>query len=336
MAKILIYAHDPGGANTINPLIEPLKNSGHNLFIYGDGAALNIFPEVVKFDGDTDELIKEIQPDFVITGTSAACMTEKKLRKSAKNSGIKSMSILDHWVNYGIRFTKYSTAELDLYGKEKIFEYLPDYIVVMDEYAKEQMANEGISKDIIYPFGNPHFESVKKDFESINSDDLKKELIGNKEKLVVWASEPYIEDYGHGMELESLKDVVELIPENWQLVIKPHPREKADKFDMFKNAKIVRDKNSREVIKAADLVMSMTSMFLIESIIAEKPTLSYQKGETDKNKFILTKMNALPFISDKIELKNLLNKPFEKPKFEIKFDAKEKIIKFIEEKLCQN
>ena len=336
MAKILIYAHDPGGANTINPLIEPLKNNGHQLFIYGDGAALNILPDIVKFTGNTDELIKNIQPDFVIAGTSAACMTEKELRKSARNFGIKTMSILDHWVNYGVRFTKYSTSELDLYENDRNFEYLPDYIIVMDEYAKEQMAKEGIPANIIYPFGNPHFASVKQDFKTINSEQLRHDLLEDKEKLVVWGSEPYIEDYGHGMELEALKDVADLMPENWQLVIKPHPREKADKFDEFKNAKIVRNKNSREVIKAADLVMSMTSMFLIEAIIAEKPTLSYQKGETDRNKFILTKMNALPFISDKINLEKRLKQPLSKSEFEIKFDAKEKIIKFIEEKLCQN
>ena len=336
MANILFFAHDPGGANAVKPIIEALKKDNYDFKVFGAGAALNILPDIVKFDGNTDELINNIQPDFVITGTSAACMTEKELRKSAKNSGIKTMSILDHWVNYGVRFTKYSTSDLDLYEKDRNFEYLPDYIIVMDEYAKEQMAKEGIPADIIYPFGNPHFASVKQDFKTINSEQLRYDLLENKEKLVVWGSEPYIEDYGHGMELEALKDVAELMPENWQLVIKPHPREKSDKFDEFKNVKIIRDKNSREVIKAADIVMSMTSMFLIEAIIAEKPTLSYQKGETDRNKFILTKMNALPFISDKIELKNLLNKPFEKPKFEIKFDAKEKIIKFIEEKLCQN
>lgn len=335
MAKILLYAHDPGGANAVKPLIAPLISKGEELFVYGDGPALNILPNVVKYDADTDELINNIKPDFIITGTSTSCLTEKKLRKSAHKNKIQSMAILDHWVNYN-RFTPYSCAELRENKKYDELEFLPDYYVVMDEFAKQETIKEHIPAKIIYPLGNPHFEAIKNEFDKIDSSNLRKELIGDKNRLVVWGSEPYIEDYGHGMELESLKDLVDIIHEDWQLVIKPHPRENEDKFKEFKNIKIARNVNSREIIKAADLVMSMTSMFLIEAIIAGKPALSYQKNEKDKNKFILTKMNALPFINDKIELEKRLKKPFEKPKFEVKFDAKDKITEFIEEKLCQS
>ena len=335
MNKILFFAHDPGGANAIKPLITPLKLKGYDVIVKGDGPALNILPDVVRFNGDTDALIKELRPNFVITGTSAADMTEKKLKKSARENKIQTMAILDHWVNYN-RFTPYSCNELRENKRYNELEFLPDYYIVMDEYAKEEAVKECIPADIIYPLGNPHFEAVRQELAQIDSSKLRYDLVGNKEKLVVWGSEPYIEDYGHGMELESLKDVVNLTPKNWQLVIKPHPRETENKFSEFNHIKIARNVNSREIIKAADLVMSMTSMFLIEAIIAGKPTLSYQKDETDKNKFILTKMNALPFINDKIELEKRLNKPLEKPNFEIKFDAKDKIIEFIEEKLCQS
>ena len=334
MTKILIYAHDPGGANAVKPLIEPLKRK-HELFIYGAGAALKILPDVLEFDGDTDEFINRLKPDFVVTGTSTSFLTEKKLKKSAKNAGIKTMAILDHWVNYN-RFTPYSCADLRENKRYDELDYLPDYYIVMDEYAKNEAIKEHIPAKNIYPLGNPHFEAVRKEFSEIDSTQLREELLGKKSKLVVWGSEPYIEDYGHGMELECLKDVAELMPKEWQLVVKPHPREKENKFDELKNVKIARNVNSREIIKAADMVMSMTSMFLIEAIIAGKPTLSYQKNELDKDKFILTKMNALPFINDKIELEKRLYLQWSKPDFKINFDAKDKIIKFIEEKLCQN
>jgi len=111
MARILFFAHDPGGANTLVPIIDLLKEKGHKLFIYGHGPALKILSNVVDFNGDTDKLINDIKPDFVITGTSASDMIEKKLRLSARKIGVQSLSILDHWVNFGIRFSKYAMTQ---------------------------------------------------------------------------------------------------------------------------------------------------------------------------------------------------------------------------------
>ena len=227
--KILIYAHDPGGANTILPLIEPLKQRGHNVFIYGAGSALNILPDIIEYEKDSEFLIKKINPDFIITGTSASCMTEKTLRKEAKNYKIPCMSILDHWTNYGIRFSKYSSSEIDEYDKNKTFDYLSDYIIVMDEYAKNQMASEGIPEKIIYPLGNPYFGYIKDEFEKLNVHDLRKSLLNGKKKLAVWGSLPFIEDFGYGDEITALSDIVELLPKEYELVIKPHPREKLEK-----------------------------------------------------------------------------------------------------------
>lgn len=339
MANILFFAHDPGGANAIKPLIAPLKNKGFNCCIYGKGPALNILPNVIEYSNDTDNLIKKINPIFVITGTSADDMTEKELRKSAKKYNIPNMAILDQWVNYN-RFTKYSIKELLKNKKYKETEYLPDYYIVMDNFAKEEAIKVKVPEKIIYPLGNPHFKEIKESFENLNVKNLKSQLLKGKEKLFVWASAPYIEDYGYGIELECLKDLIEIIPNNVQLIVKPHPRENEHKFDEFKNIKIVREISPQQAIKVADIVISVTSMILTESLIANKPTISYQKGETDKNVFILTKMNALNFIHDKIELQNeifkMLHKREFKPDFKINFNATENIIKFIEDKLCQN
>lgn len=346
MHKLLFFAHDPGGAHTLLPLIEPLNEQGYNLVIYGKGPALDIIPNVIEYSQNTDDLIKRIMPDFVLTGTSANDLTEKELRKSAKKFNIPSLAILDSWINYN-RFTKYSCNELNKLKSTKKYaklEYLPDYIIVMDNYAKQEMIKEGIPENIIYPLGNPHFLFVKQKFDKLKTDNIRNELLNGKEKLILWASECLIEDYGQGFEIEALKDVIDIIPKNTQLIVKPHPREKNDKFDNFKNIEnvsIIKDICPYKLIKSADLVMSMTSMVLIESIIAGKHTLSYQKNAINKDKFILTKMGALEFFNDKIELqKEIINKLENKNlninNFKINFQASESIIQFIEEKLCQN
>lgn len=82
-------------------------------------------------------------------------------------------------------------------------------------------------------------------------------------------------------------------------------------------------------------------MVLLESVIVNKSALSYQKYETNPNKFILTKRKILPFINDEITLKNELQRAL---KFNscayknahLNFNATENIIKFIEDRLCQN
>lgn len=338
MAKILFFAHDPGGANAIRPLIKSLQSKGFECLVYGKGPALFILPNVIEYCGDTDELIKKLKPTFVITGTSTSDMTEKEIRKSAKIMGVKCLCVLDSWVNYN-RFTRYSVKELAQNKKYNELEYLPDYFIVMDEYAKNEAIKEGVPKDIIYPLGNPHFEYIRDSYEKLNVDELKPSLLNGKSKIIVWASEPHTEDYGKGKELDSLKDLMDVIPNDIQLIIKPHPREKLDKFDKIKDIAIIREISSLQAIKIADLVISISSMVLTESIIVNKQAISYQKDETDDKKFILTQMKILPFINNKFDLKKEIEERLrfaKKANFKIQFDATNNITKFIEEKICQS
>ena len=302
MAKLLFYAHDPGGANTLFPLIEPLKKNGHDLFIYGANAALKILPDITCYQGDTDELIKKIMPDFVITGTSTDDLTEKKIKQSARKFGIKSLAILDAWINYN-RFTKYSCTELNENGRYDETEYLPDYYIVMDDYAKQEAIKEKVPSEIIYPLGNPHFEFIKQQIEKLEVSDLRKKLLGNKTKVVVYASCADFVDYGKNTDKENVLDLLEVLPNNANFIVKPHPRDIKGFFDDVKGITIIDNIPSQEVIKASDLVVSSNSMLLIESLIMNQPCISYQKHQRDKNNFILTKIGALPFINDKIELK---------------------------------
>lgn len=339
MLKILFFAHDPGGANAIKPLIEPLSLKGFKCLVYAKGPALEILPNAIYYANNTDNLVKSIMPNFIITGTSVSDMTEKELRLSAKNFGIKCLAILDAWVNYN-RFTKFSSLELSINKRYNELLYLPTYLIVIDKYAKNEAIKECVPKEIIYPLGNPHFGYIKDCFKEQNVDKLRTSLLNGKQKLILWAQEPHTNELG----LESLKDLAELIPDNASLIIKPHPRENYEKFaKIARGGGIIIDKNisSLQAIKIADLVVSMTSMMLVESVILNKNALSYQKDEINDNKFILTKRKILPFINNKISLKNELQKALNTDKYAYKdinldFNATKNIIKFIEDKICQN
>lgn len=332
--KIMFYAHDPGGGNSISPLIKPLRDKGHELFIYAKGPSLNIIKEATEYIEGTMDRIK---PDLIITGTSGDDFTERKLWVKSQQMGIQSIVFLDHWLNYGMRFSKYDSKTSSMYDGK--YDYLPSYIVVMDEYAKKEMVKDGIPEDIIKPLGNLHFHNTL--LEYINAKNIKDKFVNQNEILIIFASQPYSEFYNSGIEYIVIEELIKITEslDDVKILVRTHPREAKNKFDKYRNKKVIVDDRftSLEVIKASDLVISITSMFIIESMIVGKKVISYQPNETDKNKFILTKNNELKFINNYDDFKREVlfqignkDKDIKKLYFE---NTLESIIDFIEDVL---
>ena len=300
MPKMMFFAHDPGGANAIAPLIDVLKED-HEVLVFAKDSALLKLPCAKELPANA---LKQCTPDLLITGTSANDRTERSLWRQARLFGIKSMAILDHWVNYGIRFSKYGLRDIDQFHKDP--DIFPNFISVMDDFAKEEMIKDGVPGKIIRVLGNPHFEYLRK--QTLKVKDVRALLANPEKQLVVFLSEPYTEDYGQGNEKRVLRDLMDFaLGKRIKVMIKLHPKEKRDKYSEYLDQNIVRsDVSMVEVLASSDLIVSMTSMGLIEAWIMGKRILSYQPGERDKDKFILTRRNAVPFINSKVDLyKNL-------------------------------
>ena len=319
MYKILIYAHDPGGINATKPLEESLRAAGFEVVSH-----FKILPE---------NTINNFNPDLIITGTSANDKTEKNIWLKAKNKNIKTLAILDHWVNYGIRFSKYGLLELDKFNKNP--DIFPDYIIVPNNFAKEEMIKDGVRAEIIFPLGNPHFEQIK-----LNAPKCSEKYTDT----ILFCSEPYIEDYGAGKEKIAASDIYNFCKKNsLKLIIKLHPKEDVSKYKEFEgiNVKILKEAALTELMQKCALTISMTSMVLIEGAILHLPILSYQPSETNPDNFILTKQKVLPFINNYIDLCKyltdiVLNRQPLEYNFDINFDAKEKIANFIRGEICQS
>lgn len=332
MNKILFFAHDPGGANAIAPLIPKLADN--RLCIYGQGSAAKIF-NVPEYNGTAEELFSSIKPDLLITGTSAGNKTEKELRLISKNNAVPSLAILDFWSNYGIRFSPYSTTEKDVYEQNKSFPYLPDYLIVMDNYTKQQCILEGIPESIIYPLGNPHFDTIRSQ-KNTDISEIRSTLLEKKEKLIVFASECTTEDYGSGIELETVQDILSIIPSSYKLIIKKHPRDSKTKYKEYLKFVVDEQYTSVQTILAADIIISKSSMMLIEAMLLDKPIISYQKHSQNDN-FILSKMKIIPFIRTKEELcRQLLHTSITYQKYPFKENITKQVTNFIKEILCQN
>ncbi|MDR3151817.1 MAG: hypothetical protein LBT67_03120, partial [Holosporaceae bacterium] len=232
MAKIMFFAHDPGGCNAILPLMDAFRLRNHRLLIYATGPAAAKIPGAKNLSFDyAENILAAEKPDFIITGTSANDFTEKLLWKMARNYAIPTMALLDHWCNYGVRFSKYGLKDISKYNFDKTFGFLPSFICVMDDFAKGEMQNEGIPPDIIYSLGNPHFVSIKHRAKNVDVEKIRSKFSPNKQ-IVTFASEPYEEDYGVAPERKVLHDVAEILAteDDVILVVKLHPKEPKNKY----------------------------------------------------------------------------------------------------------
>ncbi|MBP2033804.1 hypothetical protein J2Z42_002511 [Clostridium algifaecis] len=378
--KVMLFSRDPGGANTVAPLYKKLINKGYDVILYGKDAALNKYNQYGLHGGDIntklhcisqDEVYKFLlqeSPDFLITGTSADDFTEKYLWKAAERLNIKSFAILDQWVNYGVRFSKYSVNELEKYNINKIHPYLPYKILAMDEYAKKQIINEGISKEKILVSGQPYFDYLIEKQQYLNKDEiykLRKELCENKDEVIItYVSEPISKVYNENDSsqhywgytertiFKQLFYVLNKISDDYKinikLIIRLHPKEDENNYSDIiddihsKYISILTDKriDGFNLMFVSDLICGMSSMFLIEAAIIGKPIVSMQMGLKRENPFILDKKGILKSVLSEEDLKKrlkniLVEHKIENGSFKVEKGAVGKVIEYMEALICQ-
>ncbi|WP_196008110.1 UDP-N-acetylglucosamine 2-epimerase [Clostridium tyrobutyricum] len=378
--KIMLFSRDPGGANTIAPLYKKLMNKGYDVILYGKDAALNKYNQYGLYGMDintklscisqdqVNKFLFQESPGFLITGTSADDFTEKYFWKAAEKLNIKSFAILDQWVNYGVRFSNYSVNELEKYNKNKIQPYLPYKILVMDEYAKKQIINEGISKEKIFVSGQPYFDYLIEKQRNLDKNKifkLKKDLCKNKDKLIItYVSEPISKTYNENDSSQhywgynertifkqffyALNKISDDYKINIKLIIRLHPKEDENNYnDIIDNihSKYISISTDKKIdgfnlMFASDLICGMSSMFLIEAAIIGKPIISMQMGLKRENSFILDKKGILKSVLSEEylqkKLKNILvEHKIEDNSFKIEKGAVDKVIEYMEVLICQ-
>lgn len=290
MKRVMFFAHDPGGANAIAPLIPEFENP----LVFAKGPAVRILPAA---QGLPDNVLVDLSPDFLVTGTSANDFTERNLWKQAEALGIPSMAILDSWVNYGVRFSKFGLDELHLFvGK---CDYTPRFVCVPDDLAKEDAIIDGIPEEIIISYGNPHFEKMAA--KARNTAGI------SDGKTILFASQPFADVYYKGSQEIVLQDLVTTVGEyndahnDLKLMIRKHPKEPAEKFTRYLGKHVFMDTNTDvyDSVREAEILVSVNSMVLIEALFLSKKIISYQpKTKNGKDDFILTKNGTIPFIDN--------------------------------------
>lgn len=335
---VLFFARDPGGANVVRPIYGKMKGK-YNTMLYAKEFALKKFREenypvedIQACGIDTYEgilsFLKRMNPDAVITGTSLDDFTERYLWKAANNLHIKAFAILDQWMNLGIRFSAYDYGREEEYHNHLEHPYLPYRIFAMDGFVKEQLEKEGISGDKIVLTGQPHFDTVRERFRYAG------QVYDNRRWNVVFASEPIYQDYDNCQETKlywgynertifdslyrSLQKLAESYSRKIRLIIRPHPREEQanwkQRMEKLRDDNVMlemdRENDSFSVMKSADLVCGMSSMFLLESVMCQKPVISIEIGLKRDNPFILDKIGYCKSALSEEELQKSLEQAF--------------------------
>lgn len=366
--KVLLFSRDPGGANTIIPLVSKLEQK-YEVLLFGKDIALQkyeqnqlSFQDIKKEYNNINidsmkSFLKKYNPDFIITGTSADDNTEKYLWKAGEALDIPSFAILDQWVNYGIRFSKYSVSQAAEYQKNKIHSFMPTRILVMDKYAKREMLLEGIPEEKILVSGQPYFDCFIEQMEKINQDMVLKckEIIKSENNpVIVFVSEPICKTYGENRNYwgyteetifqefhTALKKVTEQLHQKVKVLIRPHPKEELEEWnDRLENTKYIsyeidKDLDGKVVIKMADIICGMSSMFLIESVLCNKNIISIQIGLKKENPFVLDRKGVIKSILSGEELERKMQYFLKGEKEQYQWDvpdcAVEKVIQLMEE-----
>ncbi len=371
--RILVFSRDPGGTNAVLPLIEPLRLAGNEVVVYGKDAALSIYRRLnmdcadiraalpLETEDETDKFVRELGPNLIVTGTSSEDFTERHLWKAAAKTGIASFAVLDQWTNYRLRLIAEGEDSKNGNVKKRAL-ITPSFLFIMDDLAKEEMSAMGIDKERLVVTGQPFFDYIRSTGDKFTAREiagLRRDLTAGRGGMVfVFASQPITnihrqngmaDDHWGYTEKTVLKSLVtclgrlvEDLEAKLTLVIRLHPKDEPDAYqDVLSTCSqsisvtFDRETDSTLLLKAADLVIGMFSMVLLEAAILETPFISVQIGLKKENPLILDRLGLTRSILTDGQLEKVLraflNGEKERgPNWPFKFGATERIVQYLE------
>lgn len=265
-----VVAHDAGGAEIISSY---LRRNGLAFKMCVDGAAKGVFArkfgEVENFS--LEQLIAE--SDWLLCGTSFLSDLEWRALRAARSSGKRTVSVIDHWVNYRQRFFRDPAW------------CFPDEVWVGDETAL-RLAQEDLPEVKLRLVENAYFLDLRDEIRTLAVPQKTSGL------QVLYACEPLREDglalygderYWGYTEEEAvrffLSNVRCLGGDIGKIALRAHPQEARDKYDWAISEfdlPIVtgEDKTLLEQVAACDVVAGCATMAMVVGLIAGKRVVS--------------------------------------------------------------
>lgn len=213
---VAVVCNDAGAANIIQAWIAAHPSQRWRPFMVGPAAkswaSLNL-----NIQNHANLELALNGATVLLSGTGWASDVEHDARKLAKARGIHSIAVLDHWVNYPMRFERNGQT------------VLPDQIVVTDPYAAAEARRCFPARPIVQWPNDYLQESVKKIRPLQPNDDG-----------ILYLLEPIRADWAgaRGGEFEALDffvDNLQYLPNlsSFTLRLRPHPSDPPGKYDQW-------------------------------------------------------------------------------------------------------
>ena len=267
MSRVLLYAHDPGGALTLLAGSGAALSRGHQLAFRAAGPSKSLWRNA-GFDVVDDET--DPAPDFygidvVVTGTGfSACEQDMWMR--ARAAGLPSLAVVDAWTSLARRF------------ETEDGHVQPDAVGVLDFEMADELNAMAWWRGKTHVVGQPHLQ--------IQTAEINRARAARRmnSPLVVFFSEPVREDYGDTRGFDQFEVFERLMAldkqgANPEIVVKPHPREDTSEWGhVVKGRAQLSSASAADLLVACDGVVGMTTMVLIEAHLIGLPVLSLQPG----------------------------------------------------------
>lgn len=212
-----VVCHDAGGANQV---LAMLGNSGfREVYGYFEGPAR----ELCVKEGTPCELAEDLHQVLgrvrtLMTGTGWGSRLEHDARYEAKQRGIRTIAVLDHWVNYRQRFVREG------------YLVLPDEIWVVDKYALKIARQTFPELPIV----------LKPDFYAEQQVKCVMPLCQVSGNELSYLLEPARSNWGRDEagEFQALRYFLDRLPQlklpmDTKISLKPHPSDASGKYDAF-------------------------------------------------------------------------------------------------------
>lgn len=312
---IWVVAGDAGGANALWPVFAALRERGMNPLLSGyaqapvlwrnKGETVRELPTATSVN-DAEKMLLDSGAAMLLTGTSLNGVDlERRFILAAQRLGVPSLALLDYWSNYVPRFS----------SDGRVLDCLPERIAIMDGQARDEMRAAEFPEELLVTTGQPLFDDLARlrDGASSASRAATRQTLGvAEERLVLFISQPLREVYGAEGAANWLGyDEFDIVPpflaalgrvakeQPLRLVVLPHPRESRERCAAWLEGCLWASlapvgADSRELVLAADLVVGMNSMLLMESALLGTPALSIQLNLRGADHLPVSRAGAIP------------------------------------------
>lgn len=218
---IAVVSHDAGAANHIVAWLQDIDRS--QVVAYLDGPAILLWQQAYGAPPRLDLAETVASANTLLTGTGWASDLEHTARRIARQNGIKSIAVIDHWTNYRERFIRNGE------------EILPDEIWVSDPYARH-FASTIFPTIKVTQLHNAYLEKVVEKVSQIRTQSPRPagdHLLYLLEPIrQAWGTLPMLGEFSALNFFTAHLDRISL-SKHLQIRLRPHPSDPAKKYDAW-------------------------------------------------------------------------------------------------------